>query len=1317
MIRTILLLVLICPGVAGLGQTRSLPLYHPQFKYYTTEDGLLTNTVFNIAQDARGFLWFGGSEGLSRFDSYSFKNYLSLDEPDGTTAQVTAISALGTDYLWVGSSGRVYVYDYSSARFVSAEALNDVALGVITSIAGRDHEAWIGSASAGIYRYNHLSGEVKHYAAPENISKLFRTGGDTLLALTFQGDLFQYQPAEDLFRRISPYDPRAYQMNIACGIFARNGDLWMGDWSQGIFCFNRETGQVTQYRITHEGRPIERIHAIIEYTDDQLMVGSDEGLTIVDKKSGSSRTITSNKLPGQTNALNNRFVYPLFKDRDNGIWIGTYFGGVNYLSPNKRYFQTREHPRLDTTDYGQVVSRLYEDHRGTIWIGTDDGGLQRFDRQTRLLHRVPIGGANEPLNVHALSGSGDTLWVGTYQRGVYRYHTRQGGVRHYPEIQSVYAIFLDRQHTLWAGSPDGLFRLDKQLDKFVRHEQASGVRGIEKLTEDDKGHIWFTSESHGLSTLNPGSGQLVNFDTLLQRAGILGKVSTIHVQQDDLWIGTNRKGLYHLDLASNTLTVAPVHSDILHTTAIQYITSSPGRQLWLTTGIGLFRYQTNDHTLQLFNRDDGLLSDQFNHGAGLHSRSGTIFVGGNQGFNFFEPHDIPSQSATPTVRITDFTVHSKKSGVVHPPLLETMQLNHTETVFTIAFSAMDYAKRGKSRFRYKLEGFDEDFVETVQNNVTYTNVPAGSYVFKVAAMSSFGVWHEDPTTIHIVVSPRWWLSPAMRVLYLIGFIGAAAFSVYFAVRQSRKKQRARLDKLKMENEQQIAESKMTFFTHIAHEIRTPATLIAAPIEGILQSGNLPQQFAEDLDIIRKNSNRLIGLINQVLDLRNVDHGHTRIYCEHTVISSFIEDGVSQFKPFCHSNGITLRYEVHQREALMGYIDRDIVHKIVANLLSNAVKFAKDLITVRLSPSDTGFTLLVEDNGPGIAEEDLSRIFDPFFTKAAPDSRSLKGFGVGLSLVAKLVAVIGAKISVTNLDGGGTRFGLEIPYGEPNESAAALFVRDAKRVETDDNRSGYPMPPAFVPDAPRDDRHTILMVEDHVELSAYLGKFVQADYNVLLASNGVEALRILEAQPVDLIITDIAMPEMDGITLCEYIRRDFRISHLPIIMLTADTNVQSKIDGIGNGADAYLEKPISLGLLAAQIGTILRKRDYLRKMLSQPDPGRLSSIATHDRDREFLDRIEAIILDNLSNPDFSVDHIAKHLAISRSGLYAKLSSLSETPPNELIRVVRLRKAAEYLEMGEYRVNEICYLVGFNSPSYFTRCFVKQYGKTPKEYQGV
>lgn len=1317
MIRTILLLVLIGLRLGGLAQRVSIPLYLPQFKYYTTEDGLLTNTIFNIAQDDRGFLWFGGSEGLSRFDSYSFKNYLSLDEQQDVTAQVTAISALGPDHLWVGASQRVYVYDYSSARFVGAEALNAVVSGVITSIAGRDHDAWIGSASTGIYRYNHLSREVKHYASPENISKIFLTAKGIILALTFQGDLFQYNPNGDRFQRVSPYDPNAYRMNISCGILAHNGDLWMGDWSQGIFCFNRKTGQIKQHRITHEGRAIERIHAIIEYTEDQLMVGSDEGLTIVDKESGACRTITSNKLPGQTGALNSRFVYPLFKDRDNGIWIGTYFGGVNYLSPNKSYFQTREHQRLDTTDYGQVVSRFYEDDRGTIWIGTDDGGLQRFDRQTRLLHRMPIGGPNEPLNVHALSGSGDTLWVGTYQRGVYRYQARQGRVYHYPEIQSVYAIFLDHQHTLWAGSPDGLFRLDRQLDKFVRHEQAPDVRGVEKLVEDDKHHIWFMSESHGLSCLNPRSGQPVHFDTLIQRAGIRDRISTLHVQQDDLWIGTNRHGLYHLDLASNTVTAAPVHSDILQTTVIQYITSSPGRQLWLTTGIGLFRYQTNDHTLQLFNRDDGLLSDQFNHNAGLHSRSGTIFVGGNQGFNFFEPKDIPPQSATSTVHVTDFTVHSKKSGIVHPPLLETMQLNHTETVFNIAFSSMDYATHSKSRFRYKLEGFDEDFIETVQNNVTYTNVPAGNYVFKVAAMSSFGVWQEDPATITIVVSPPWWLSPAMRFLYLICFLGAAAFSVYVVVSQSRKRQRARLDKLKMENEQQIAESKMTFFTHIAHEIRTPATLISAPIEVILRSGDLPRHLAEDLHIIRRNSNRLISLINQVLDLRNIDHGHTRVYNEHTVISSFIEDGVSQFKPFCQSNGITLRYEVHQPEALAGHIDRDIVHKIVANLLSNAVKFAKDLITVRLSPSDNGFTLLVEDNGHGIAEEDLPRIFDPFFTKTAPDSHSLKGFGVGLSLVAKLVTVIDAKISVTNPEGGGTRFGLEIPYGEPNASAAALFVHGATQSEPDDVPAEYRTPSAFVPESPRGDRHTVLMVEDHVELSAYLGKFVQADYNVLLANNGVEALRMLETQPVDLIITDIAMPEMDGITLCEYIRRDFRISHLPIIMLTADTNVQSKIDGIGNGADAYLEKPISLSLLAAQIGTILRKRDYLRRMFSQPDPGRLSSIATHDRDKEFLDRIESIILDNLSDPDFSVDQIAKQLAISRSGLYAKLSSLSETPPNELIRVVRLRKAAEYLETGEYRINEICYLVGFNSPSYFTRCFVKQYGTTPKEYQGL
>ena len=1286
----------------------------PRFKYYTSEDGLLSNTVFQIAQDSRGFMWFGSSDGLNRFDGYRFKNFFTAEQGLHTPPEISAIVSLGPDDLWLGASGKVYTYDYSADEFNPVDTLNTTPKSTITCIAGeKDSIAWIGTTQSGIFRYNRKTHAVTQYTDPMNASALFITKTGALLAVSFQGVVYQYEAKNNQFIEISSAKHDEYSMSIACAVMAENGDIWMGDWSLGVFCYNLKTQQLTNYRLMKENRPIERVHSIIEYTADLMMIGSDEGLTILDKKTGSSHTITANQNPGETSALNSRFIYPLYKDKDNGIWIGTYFGGVNYLSPDKTSFQTRARGQNPGTNLGQVVSQFYEGDDQTIWIGTDDGGVQRFDLRTRTLQHIPIGGINEPLNVHALYSEGDYLWVGTYEKGIYRYHIPSGQTTHFPEIQSVYLLFRDQQQTLWAGSPSGLFKFDPNSEHFYRNNPADQLLGIEAMAQTADQRIWIVSSSKGLSCLNPQTGRVQHYDSLLRDAGINSFVNTLHILDGTIWLGTTREGLYGFDIASGRLQPAPVRSDVLNTTRIQYITSSDNNHLWITTTMGLFRYHVDDHTLDLFTRDDGLLSDQFNQSSGLRTRTGLLFIGSNQGFIFFDPKDISPYLEIPHVRFSDVQVYSKANGKVTRPPSDHLVLRPNETVLTIEFSSMYYRAPAKVRYRYKLEGFDESFIETTQSAAVYTNIPPGKYTFTVTPMSSFGVWSDESATVEVTVLPPWWLSKEMKVLYILLGMAGIGLTIFLFVRRSRQKNAERIEKLKQENEQKTIASKMAFFTHIAHEIRTPATLIAAPIEGILRSGNLPETVADDMQIIHRNSNRLISLINQALDLRNMDHGYTHVYYEPTDIGACIGEYVSQFKPFCDKKQIDLHFQQDASSALVGAIDRDIVHKILTNLISNAIKFTSDRIDVSLSPDRDGFSIQVADNGRGIPQEDIPRIFDPFFTTASPDRHTLKGFGIGLSLVAGLAAKIGAEITVESEKGSFTRFRIYIPFGQASSPTPDTPTRTSL-ISEDSQRTEKQIDSPFRPAPHFADRPTVLMVEDNTELSAYLGKFIQEHYNVMLAHNGAEALERLTREPVDVVVTDISMPEMDGITLCERIRSDVTLCHLPIIMLTADTNVESKINSIENGADVYLEKPVSLELLTVQIATLLRKYDYLRNLFGSTKPTPLSSMAEKDQDKAFLGRIETLILEHLSDPDFSVDQLAKQTGISRSGLYAKLSSLSELAPNELIRSVRLQKAAEYLLSGEYRINEVCYLVGFSSPSYFTRCFVRQFGTTPKEY---
>jgi signal transduction histidine kinase/ligand-binding sensor domain-containing protein/DNA-binding response OmpR family regulator len=1284
----------------------------PLFRYYTTKDGLLSNTVFSITQDKRGYLWFGTSDGLSRFDAYQFKNYLKLDPTQQLTSHITAMYAYDKDHFYVADQKKVYTYHYATAKFLPIKTLNESIEKKILCINGTPTELWIGLEDGGIIKYNTQTASIQSYPVPQVVVHLFLDFKGSILAINRHGKIYHYVLESDHFEEIPLEKSPQSNAYITCAMMDLEGDIWMGDWQNGLYEVDLKTRKITQYPLQFDGRRIERIHSIIPYTDQQMMIGSDDGLTVFETKTGEHYTIKENKYPGDNRGLNNRFVYPLYKAENGGIWIGTFFGGVNYLSTNNVLFKTGIYPPEVTTSH--VVSKFHEDQEGIIWIGTDDKGLLRFDPNTREVTSKVLDWPNEPLNIHAIASYLDTLWIGTYQKGIYRYLPRINQVHHYKELVSIYEIHITKKNNLWAGTPDGLFLLDRNDNTFKLYPRTVSIKGIERIMEDTKNRLWIVSNSHILTCFDPEKETVTHFTEKIKAAGVLEGISTIHIDQDDLWIGTKRYGLYKFDLANNSISKADVQTDLLETTVIQYITHTPGRYLWLTTSIGLFRYHTQSHHLQYFNSDDGLLSENFNHNAGLQTRDQLIFLGKHQGFNYFNPLEASEDLPERTIILTDFQFVQGGDMESIPLEKEEIILSHLKNTFKIQFSSMNYASPKKSRYRYKLEGFDQEFIETGLNEANYSNLPPGKYNFKVAYLQETGGWSDPQIHLPIHVLAPWWQTNTMKIIY--GFL--LCIILYVLIQYLRRKNRLqemeRLEVIQRANEQKINEAKMTFFTQIAHEIRTPASLISAPIETLLMKESIPEPFMEDLHIIKNNSDRLINLIDQVLDLHHVDHGYTNIYNEYTEIAPFIQNRILPFKPYCQTKDIQLYFHCDNPEGLNGPIDQDIVHKIITNVLSNAVKFTHDRIEVRLSPVQDGFLVEIIDNGQGISKEHLEKIFDPFFTTPSLSRQSLKGFGIGLSLVAKLSEVIGAQMNIKSHPGQGSRFSIQFRFGETNSQPIYPILEGRK----DHTLLAQPIPFTLknVKALPhKDELPTLLVVEDHLELAHYLASFLQDDYNVCVAEDGQKALIVLENKAIDMVISDLSMPVMDGLQLCMHLRQDLRYCHLPLILLTADTNVQSKIEGIGGGADVYLEKPISLTLLKTQIATIFKQRDYLRSLFSENNGHKLSNVASNDRDKKFLDQIESIILEHLADPNFAVDHIAKHMGVSRSGLYAKLSQMSEIPPNELIRVVRLNKAAEFLTNSDHRISEICYLVGFNSPSYFTRSFVRQYGMSPKVYQ--
>lgn len=1283
----------------------------PRFRYYTSDEGLFTNMIHYITQDEKGYMWFGTYNGVSRYDSYKFINYNQIDSIDSIPTRITAINNINGQ-LWVASSGYIYSYNYLTKQFqrVNPDLEN---LESIHSIANNDKGlVWIASSSKGIWRYDLDKKKISKHHELKNIRVVISHLSQDIYAVSDDGAIYFLEKSTQIFREI--YNFHLERRSITCAHIDKYGNIWLGDWHNGIYCYRQSSKDHIHYPLLTRGRPIQRIGSILEYDHKYMMVGSDEGITLVDKNSGNHFTISDNDQTNKSLVLNNRFVYSLFKDKDENIWSGTYFGGVNFLSKNRNDFKTLPREKSNSIKMGRVISKFTEDKYGMIWIATDDGGLYQFNPQNNSCKRVRIGGKNEPLNIHALLSVDNILWVGTYESGLFKYNIDNGHIQHLANIQNVYAIEKDANDNIWFGTPTGLMFKAKNYNEITRISDASEFYFIDQLEADNKNNLWISSDK-GLSSVDINTKKITHYNQQLkQLINKLVDIRAIHYQDNKIWMGTQEDGIILFDIKTKKMSKDIIPATRINKSSIQFITSIKNT-LWISTFSGLYQYNTLTKTLNHFNKDDGLETERFNPNAGLKTSKDIIYIGGYRGFNYFDPQKIAETETFPSVSFTDFHLANQTSQNKDPELSEHIVLKHNQPIFNIDFSSMYYSSPHKIRYRYILDGFDKDFIETNQGTAMYTNVPPGDYTFKVVANSSFGEWGENYNTLKITILPPWWKSNIMRAFYVFFLICVGILFFYQQKKLLKKRNEEQIRRINQENEQKIIESKLDFFANTAHEIRTPATLIAAPIEVILESNRLPNDIMEDMQIIKKNSDKLVELINQVLDFRNVEHGYGQTNYSSENVFDFISEQLIQYKIYCENHRIHVRIYSNEKEHLIGLIDKDIVSKIFNSLMSNALKYTKDLIEILIDKTDNGFIISVFDNGKGIPTKNYSKIFEPFFTTSNIDSPS-KGFGIGLSMVSKLLEAIDGEIEIDSQENIYTRFTVTIPFGiredlnkdnSENPDSSILEHVETLELSNFEDHTKILLKNNII--------ETILIVDDDDEIVEYLSKQIGKRYNVIHTNNGQKALDILGQNKIDIIVSDVSMGVMNGFELCKRIKEDIKLCHIPIILLTGQTDNKSKIEGITSGADVYLVKPVSISFLYAQICGMLEKRKQLITSLNSNPQTILQSLVENDEDKKFISRIEELIFNNLSNTEFSVDDLAKQMYVSRSSLYTKLNAISDLTPNEFIRLIRLRKAAQYIIEGKYKINEICYLVGFSSPSYFTRSFTKQFGISPKDYR--
>lgn len=1314
-----------------------------KFRYYTDNSGLSSNTIQCLYQDDKGYVWVGTADGLDRFNSYDFTNYRSDYRRRNTLENNCIYSLCGEgfpngDRIWVGTSDGVYIFDSKDESFVhlpilgsdGEERRNLLVYSLAADVLGN---MWIGTLGDGLYRYSLKTGVFEHYNAakyPEAFSsdvivKVLLDRGNNVWVASGGGSLLsRYNPENNRFSTFRVEDTLTREPISRISTMCQDsfGDIWIAGYACELYKFELSRLTFTCNR-PENGEAYGRVRSMIEYSPGVIMLGTDHGLVNFNAKNRSFEHV-DNGTTNRNGRLNDKFIHSILKDRDGGVWIGTYFGGINYLSPLSSLFTLIEAGE----GCGHIISKFCEGPEGNIWIGSDDGGLSLYNPRTGSYAPVAIDPRDPALNIHALTIDGGWLWVGTYGDGLYRIDLRTRRMKHFTQACTgldnldVYSIFRDSRGQLWIGTKMGICRYDDASETITCAFGLGHNSDVVDICEDARGHLWFASLGKGLIRYGFDDGRFA-FCSHDSGGGLSDFVSCLAVEGDNLWIGTHGSGLCRYDIAAETF-VREFDALPYGNCAVFQIVQNGG-ELWLTTNSGLLKYSPGNgpQSVWKFTSDDGLLANIFNANSGIKSSTGHIYIGCNNGINKFYPYDFTRRenSAKLSVVFPDFKLFNRSVPVDGGLLSNTIdcqravRLRGRKISFSLDFIALNFSSPLRTVYRYRLENFDDKWITTgldegagVQH-VSYTNLPPNRYRFVVSA-STGGEQFGEEAVVEVLVLPPWWMTRAMVVVYGMLAVLAVAGGGLWLRRRIGRAHREQIASITRKNKLDLLEAKVSLFTEVANEIRTPVALIAAPVEEIAKrAGDFPG-LRDDVDIIRKNCERLRTLVNQILNLKSTEEGEhaAALVPERADVREVLRTVVAAVGDTVSRPDITVCLGMPD-EALVAEMCCDHFSKVVGQILSNAYQFAESRIDVTLEgpggevPGDV-FRVRVRDDGAGIDRTEKARIFEPFYTSDKCASGS--GLGLGLAVAKNLASRMGAVLGVESALGQWTEFTVTVPLGAPRPVPGADGDSEAPAVQP---------AVAAVQSGMQNRLPDILLAEDNADFADFFVRHLSGSYTIHCVTDGRQALDLLRDKAVSAVVSDVAMKGMDGVALCAAIRNDPALDHLPVVLVSVDSSSAAKVRALEAGADAYLEKPLSVDYLDRQIRALIDIRGRLRLKFSKMPYLVVDGEEASPSGNRFMAQVNQYVMDNISNSNLSVEDIAAAVNVSRTLFFSRIKSLTGTTPNEFLRSTRLRVAAELLsKSNDLRVTEICYMVGFTSTSYFAKCFHAQFGMLPTEF---
>ena len=1318
----------------------------PRVEYLGIERGLSNNVVTSIYQDHDGFMWFGTYDGLNRYDGYGFKVYRNIigDSSSLCHSHINSITEDASHELWIGTSKGISVFDPFNRRFHTP---------YFRSFDKDDRNSLIDNSNILKSAYD---GEVVLAGTDKHGLLYFKRNNSIGLQIPLafgKARISNYRAAaieyDSILKKIWVYvpgyglcafDPEGKTLRVVTSalrtvIFLKadkKGKVWLGN-DDGLFCYDPLTGEYSANKIS----PVRRVTGFSEDKKGTIWITTDGGgLWILKPGDAMAKVYQSDE---QQSSINSTALYAIHIDEKDRKWIGTLRGGINILYPNTSSFRTVFYNTpLKNNSSNNFINSFCEDDKGNIWVGTSGAGLRYWNKTNNTYNLYVNTGSAVSLSSNYITGvikdEHNDLWASTWFNGINRLKSGSGKFERFscynPKTKeteyNVWLVYQDRFKHIWASTVNNgtLYRFNRQMNQFEIFDDK--IVNVQCLTEDRNGGLWAGDY-----------GSLLHIDQNKKSHQVYPIGYTVRSIHEDIhknfWIGTEGGGLLLFNRANGTFQRFTTREGLPNNNVLRILEDQHGI-LWMSTYDGLCKFDPVNRRFRNFTYADGLQSNQFSFNAAVSLRSGEFLFGGIKGFNIFHPDSIKESKEVPRVFLTGLKIgntpiedEDRYVTGRQEEYVKQIKVPYDKAILSLDFLALDYSLADKLQYAYQLTGWDKTWTNTGNNRTAnYTRIQEGTYVFSVKVMNASGVWGEETRLLQIIILPPWYRTWWAFLLYLLFLIGAIYLYIAYNKKQERLRYEIKLAHHAKEQEKELTEKRIAFFTHISHEFRTPLTLIINPLKELFKTKESDESHKK-ISMVYRNARRLLSLVDQLLLFRKVESVDQQMRVERFDIVEVCQEVYLSFNQHAFAKNINFSFD-RSGHPISIYGDKEKIEIILFNLVSNAFKYTGPggSVDLRIIETPDDIEILVKDTGSGIAAEIGNKLFESFYRADSKNKASQTGFGIGLYVSYKLAEAHQGKLSYTSEPGHGTQFILKLLKGKDHFTSSPIsedfkgghsILHELVEEPLNENPSASAAITAPVKtrviDKLRSDLPTMVIVDDNEDIRSYIKEVFSGALNIYEAGDGDEGYELVKKEIPDIVISDVMMKRMGGLELCQKIKEDPAIAHIPVILLTASSSDELKLKGFAGGADDYITKPFDKEIIIARVSNILKGRNRLQQyffnaVTLQPT----TSIAGEHK--KFIEDCIAVVEKHLDNPDFTIKTFCKEIGMSHPSLYKKVKAVSGLTVNVFVRYLRLRKAAELLINTDKTIVEITYITGFNDVKYFREQFNKLFEMNPSEY---